>query len=182
MHCKSQFKWSLWNQLNKPVSTNNIKGNTTLHGECKFIQALFGALSFMINVCRMKKQKHFVHPCQDFLWEKGVPSVLRHDQPKNELSEEVMKIHCKLLINDALLQAGNQQQKPVEVHAIQWLKSNATTLMDRSNAPDKAWFDTVEHLALVNNFLTKEQLGWKTPTQKQHGHTPDVSPWLCCHF
>ena len=111
-----------------------------------------------------------------------MPSALQRDQAKNEKSKEAMKIHRELQMKDAVSEAGNQQQNPVEVHAVRWLKSNATALMDRSNAPDNAWFDAFGHLALVNNTLAKEQLGWKTPMQKQHGHTPDMSPWLHCHF
>ena len=72
----------------------------------------------MINVSGMKKQTHFVWAYQDFPREEGVPSALRRDQAKNEKSKEVMKIHRELLIKDAFSEAGNQQQNPVEAHAV----------------------------------------------------------------
>ena len=82
----------------EPLSMDDFKGNTSSHGGYNFVQVFFGALSFMINVHGMKKQKHFVRAHQDFLREEGVPSTMRHDQAKNEKSKEVMKIHCELLI------------------------------------------------------------------------------------
>ena len=141
----------------------------------------------MINVCRMTKKGDFPKVCQDFIQEEGIPSVLRRDQAKNEQSKEVMEI-CwefleicwEFLIKDEHLEADNQQQNPVEVHAIRWLKQHCNVIMDCAYCPDEGWLDTLRHLANIHNLLAKESLGWINPFTKRHGFTKDISAYLHC--
>eukprot|EP00978_Attheya_sp_CCMP212_P048287 scaffold497979_cov126-Attheya_sp.AAC.1 len=66
---------------------------------------------------------------------KGAPRVLRRDNAKEENSEAVKNINRKYCIADQFSEPKNQQQNPVELNAIKWLKHHAQVLMDRVNAP-----------------------------------------------
>jgi hypothetical protein len=132
----------------------------------------------MINVYGMIKNSEFPKIYRDFIRAEGIPSVLRRDQAQNERSEDVMDIHREFMIKDEFSEADNQQQNPVEVHAIRWLKEHCNTLMDRTDCPSEGWLDTLEYLASIHNILAKESLGWINPYTKRHGFTKDISGYL----
>ena len=87
-------------------------------------------------------------------------------------------MHRELMVKDSFSEADNQQQNPVELHGIRWLKDKTRTLMDRTDCPDEGGLDTMRYLADVHNVLSDDTLGGKVPHTKRTGDTVDISPFL----
>ena len=111
------------------------------------------------------------------LREQGAPSALRRDNAQEEKSYMVTAIQRSLLIKDEFSEAYNPQQNSVEGRAIRWLKMASHALLDRTGAPDTAWYFAVKYLADVHNITYDATLGC-TPYEKRHGITPDISSYL----
>ena len=63
--------------------------------------------------------------------------------------------------------------------AIKYLKEHVHILLDRTGAPDNAWFHAAQYLATVHSVLSNPNLpDQMTPRQCPTGVTPDISPWL----
>ena len=59
------------------------------------------------------------------------------------------------------------------------MKEHVHTLLDRTGAPDAAWFHAAQYLAGVHSILSNAGLpGKMCPQQFRTGVTPDISPWL----
>ena len=56
------------------------------------------------------------------------------------------------------------------------------SLMNRVGAPDNIWYLCSLYLAQVHNVTSKESLKWKTPLEKCHGYTQDISAYLLFEF
>jgi hypothetical protein len=54
--------------------------------------------------------------------------------------------------------------------------------MNHTGASDFVAVYALMYLALINNWTADPGLGWKTPFQKRHGITPDISALLAFHF
>jgi hypothetical protein len=54
--------------------------------------------------------------------------------------------------------------------------------MNWTGAPDELWVAAFLYLADINNFTAHPALRWKTPYEKRHGVTPDISCLLVHHF
>ena len=92
------------------------------------------------------------------------------------------KLHRKYLIKDEYSEAENQQQNPVELNAIKWLKKHVQLLLDRTNAPSKLWLQAATYLAHVHNITAKETLRWEIPLTVRYGETQDISAYLAYQF
>jgi hypothetical protein len=68
-----------------------------------------------------------------------------------------------------------------ELYSVNYLKSHAQGLWDRTGAPDNLWFLAQDGLAHVHNLSANRQLNWKIPEQvsmegdTRHTPYPDVS-------
>ena len=52
-------------------------------------------------------------------------------------------------------------------------------LLDRTGAPDSAWYHAAKYLAEIHSILANPNLPDSvTPRQYRTGITPDISPWL----
>ena len=75
------------------------------------------------------------------------------------------------------------QQNPVETSAIRYLKGQISALLDRTGAPDSAWFVAAAYIADVHNICSDSSLPDEiTPLQYQQSVTPDISAFLQCTF
>jgi hypothetical protein len=87
------------------------------------------------------RKGEFPHRYCDFIWDHhGAPSALCRENAKEEKSEEVDQIHRDLFIKDQFCEPYNPQQNPVESCGIKYLKENIHVLLDRTGAPDAAWY------------------------------------------
>ena len=58
----------------------------------------------------------------------------------------------------------------------------AEGLRIRTGAPDHLWPLMHEYLADINNHCATPFLNWRTPIEKRHGYTPDISAFLMYQF
>jgi len=136
----------------------------------------------MINVYGMRSKAEFPEVYMDFIRREGAPTALRRDNAKEEKSYKVIGINQTYVIEDQFSQPYNQQQNPVERHAIRWLKDHAKILMDRTGAPPDVWLQALMCLADIRNVTSHDSLRGKTPIAERHGDTPDISAFLQFRF
>jgi hypothetical protein len=85
-------------------------------------------------------------------------------------------------VKESFAEACNPKQNPVESNAIKWLKCAGERLFYHTGVPDSVWIWACQYLALVNNWAADRTLGWKCPSAKRHGVTPDISALLSFHL
>ena len=169
-------------RIDEAVSTDPMFANcSSLHHGHTGAQVFYGTTSEMINVYGFRKPRNFPRMYKDFIRENGAPSLLRRDNAKDEQSEEVQEIQRTYMIKDGFSEPDHPHQNPVESKAIKWLKQASHVLLDRSGAPDSAWFFAVKYLANIHNICYHPKLKM-TPYQKRHGVTPDISAYLQFKF
>ena len=170
-------------RLDEPVSTDPAYANCpSLHHGFTGFQAFFGLISHHIDVYGFhRKGRNFPAIYRQFIKENGAPSVLRRDNEIAEQSDNVMDIQRELYIKDQFSEVENQWQNPVESQAIKWLKHSSHTLLDRTGAPDTAWYFAVKYLSEIHNICYDKLLGM-CPKQKRFGRTVDISAYLQFHF
>ena len=97
-------------------------------------------------VAGMKTESEFPDVYLDFIRQNGIPSALRCDNAKSEMSQRVKIIHCDLVIADQWTEPHSPWQNPAELNRVKYLKSHAQVLLDRTGAPDSMWFLAQDYL------------------------------------
>jgi hypothetical protein len=94
----------------------------------------------MLYVAGMKTESEFPDVYLDFIRQHGIPSALRRDNAKSEMSQrvKVCQIHRDLVIADQWTEPHSPWQNPAELNGIyvKYLKSHAQVLLDRTGAQD----------------------------------------------
>jgi hypothetical protein len=96
-HLKSRFKILSHKRLNEVIATdtyfqmNNQLKAITVH------KYFFGMTSKMLYVASMKTESEFADIYLDFIRKYGIPSALRRDNAKSEMSPRVKDIHRDLI-------------------------------------------------------------------------------------
>jgi hypothetical protein len=177
-HFKARNPFSNVHRLDETVSTDPIFANCkSIYDNFTGAQVYYGLSSHNIQVYGIKSKGEFPQTYRDFIREEGAPSTLRRDNAKEEDSEEVKGIQRNLLVQDQFSEPHHQHQNPVEGGAIKWLKAASHRLLDRTGAPDSAWYLALKYLADIHNISYDRTIGM-TPYQKRHGRTPDISAYL----
>jgi hypothetical protein len=125
--------------------------------------------SKMLYIAGMKKESEFADAYLDFIRKCGIPSALRRDNAKSEMSQRVKDIHRDFIIADQYKEPHSPCQNSAELNIVKYLKSHAQVLLDRTGAPDNLWFLVQDYLAYVYNLSTNRQLNWKIPEQVSRG-------------
>eukprot|EP00978_Attheya_sp_CCMP212_P003903 scaffold8338_cov47-Attheya_sp.AAC.1 len=128
-------------------------------------QVFFGMSSKVFNIYGMRGKGKFPKTYLGCIQHEGAPRVLRRDNAKEENSKEVKNINRKYIIADQFSEPHHQQQNPVELNAIKWLKQHAQVLMDRVNAPPDVWLQTCTYLADIHNISANDGINDKIPLQ-----------------
>ena len=138
-------------RLREKVSTDTMFAGITAIGGYTCAQVFYGVTSKVINVYGMRSKSDFPQVYADFLRNEGIPTVLRRDNAPEEQSQEVVRLNRKFLIKDEYSEPHNQQQNPVELNAIKWLKKYVQLILDRTNAPSSTWLLASEYLAKLHS-------------------------------
>jgi hypothetical protein len=139
-HLKSRFQMLRHKRLNEVIATD------TYFSSVKFIegyycaQVFFGMTSKMLYVAGMKTESEFPDVYLDFIRQRGIPSALRRDNAKSEMSHRVRQIHRDLVIADQWTEPHSPWQNPAELNCVKYLKSHAQVILDRTGVPDTLWF------------------------------------------
>jgi hypothetical protein len=97
-------------------------------------------ISKMRYVVGMKTESEFDDVNLDFIRKCGIPSALRRDNAKSEISQRVKDIHRDLIISDQWTEPHIPWQSPAELNDVKYLKSPAQVFLDRTGAPDNLSF------------------------------------------
>jgi hypothetical protein len=130
--------------------------------------------SKMLYVAGMKTESEFAEVYLDFIRKYGIPSALRRDNAKSEMSQRVKDIHRDLIIADQWTEPHSPWQIPSELNGMTYIKSHAQVISDRTGAPDNLWFLAQDYLAHVHNLSANRQLNWKIPQQISRGRNGDT--------
>jgi hypothetical protein len=103
-------------------------------------QVFFGMTSKMLYVAGMKTESEFADVYLDFIRKYGIPSALRRDNSKSEMSQRVKDIHRDLIIADQWTEPHSPWQNAAELNDVKYLKSYAQVLLDSTGAPDNLLF------------------------------------------
>jgi hypothetical protein len=112
----------------------------------------------MLFVAGMKIESEFPDVYLYFIRRYGIPSALRRDNAKSEMSQCVKQIHRDLVIADQWTEPHSPWQNPAELNGVKYLKSHAQVLLDRTGAPNSTWFLAQDYLAHVHNMSANHQL------------------------
>jgi hypothetical protein len=67
----------------------------------------------------MKTESEFADVYLDFIRKCGIPSALRRDNSKSEMSQSVKDIHRDLIISDQWTEPHSPWQNPAELNGVQ---------------------------------------------------------------
>jgi hypothetical protein len=84
--------------------------------------------SKMQYVAGMKIESEFAYVYLDFIRKYGIPSALRRDNAKSEMSQRVTDIHRDLIIVDQWTEPHSPWQNSSEINGVKYLKSHAQVL------------------------------------------------------
>ena len=136
----------------------------------------------MINVYPMKTESHGPVAYEDFLREEGCPTLLRRDNSKMQTSDDFTAICRQFCIKDGFTEPHHPHPNPAENQAIKWIKYHTQTVLNATGAPEFVWTDCVKWITDIHNITANEALGYRTPYEKRHGSTPDISAYIIFHF
>jgi hypothetical protein len=127
------------------------------------VQVFFDMTSKTLYVAGMKTESEFPDVYLDFIRQYGIPSALRRDNAKSEMSQRVRvrQIHRDLVIADQWTEPHSPWQNFAELNGVKYLKSHAHVLLDRTAAPDCIWFLAKDYLAHIHNLSANRQVNWK---------------------
>jgi hypothetical protein len=150
-HLKSRFQMLRHKRLNEVIATDTYFAKEKSIEGYHCAQVFFGMTSKMLYVAGMKTESEFADVYLDFIRKYGIPSALRRDNAKSEMSQRVKDIHRDLIIADQWTEPHSPWQNPAELNGIKYLKSHAQVLLDRTGAPDILWFLAQDYLSHVHN-------------------------------
>ena len=62
------------------------------------------------------------------------------------------------------------------------MKQGVDDLLIRTGAHPESWLWAYLYISDINNHCASKYLNWRTPTEKRHGYTPDISALLLYSF
>jgi hypothetical protein len=92
-HLKSRFQMLRHKRLNEVIATDTYSANEKPIEGYHCAQVFFGMTSKMLYVAGMKTESEFADVYLDFIRKYGIPSALRRDNAKFEMSQRVKDIH-----------------------------------------------------------------------------------------
>jgi len=181
-HWLARFPFLNVHRLREPVATDTYFANCQALGGDTCAQVFYGIQSKMINVYPMKSESQGPHAYEDFIRDQGCPTLLRRDNAKMEKSEDFLNICRQFGIGDGFTEPHHPHQNPAENRAIKWIKHHSEVVMNKTGAPPYVWPDCAKWIADIHNVVADESLGYRTPYEKRHGVTPDVSAYMLFTF
>jgi hypothetical protein len=131
----------------------------------------------------MRSESEGPQRLDDFIREEGIPSVMRSDNSRMQRYGKTWTQRLReLLVHSTFSEPHNQQQNPVELRAIRWLKENSKIIRKRTGAPKAVWLQAAQYLADIHNMCADETLDWKTPQSVRRGTQTDISQLLQFQF
>jgi hypothetical protein len=99
-HLKGQFKMLRHQRSNEVIAIDTYFANEKSIEGYHCTQVFFRMTSKMLCVAGMKTESEFADVYLDLIRKYGIPSALRRDNAKSEMSQRVKDIHRDLIIAD----------------------------------------------------------------------------------
>ena len=96
------------------------------------------------------------------------------DRAQVEISNKVKEVLRHLVIDDWQSEPHYQHQNPAE-RRYRHIKRCTNKVMNRVGAPATAWLLCLMCACFIMNRLAVASIGGRTPSEKAHGQTPDIS-------
>jgi hypothetical protein len=166
-----------------PLHPKRIKGRTdsdTFFSSIKSIagftcvQIFVSLLSQFIFVRCMRREAHSHGAYQDFVRNIGAPNILLTDNSQTQTGKKwtaTSRANVTKQINSV---PHNQNQNHAE-RKIQDVKKRVIMTLRYAKAPLVFWCYCLHFIVDCFNHTAREGLDWRTPMEKLHGHTPDIS-------
>jgi len=127
----------------------------------------------------MKREADGPHALEDFVRDHGAPITLRSDNSQMQCGKTWTSICRKYCISQSFTEPNHPHQNPAERY-IGYIKDLTLTVMDRTGAPDALWGLCAMYVVYISNRMAHPSLDHRTPFERRHGYTPDISAIL--HF
>jgi hypothetical protein len=138
-HFKSRFQMQ-HKRLDEVIAIDTYYANEKSIEGYHCAQVFFGMNSKILIIAGMKTDSEFADVYLDFTRKCGIPSAIRRDNAKSEMSQSVKDIHRDFINADQWTKPHSPWQNSVELNVVKYLKSHAQVLLDRTGAPDNLWF------------------------------------------
>ena len=156
------------------VSTDTLYADRPAWGGFTCVQIFAGAESYYITAHECRTDGEFASTLEDEIRSHGAMNRLISDRAKAEISKKVEDILRKYIIDAHQSEPYHQNQNPVERH-IQDVKRYANYVLTYSGAPGESWVLVIRYVIYIMNRTARNVLAWRTPYEKLHGQTPDIS-------
>ena len=160
-------------------SVKSIRGYTC-------VQLFVTLLAQFLYVRCMRKESHSHGAYQDFVRHVGAPNTLLTDNAQTQTGQKwtaTSRANATKQINSV---PHNQNQNQAE-RKIQDIKKRVILTLRYSKAPLVFWCYCLQFIVDCLNHSAHKQLDWRTPMERMHGHTPDISMfrfrfWAPCWY
>jgi hypothetical protein len=164
-HLKSRFQMLRHKRLHEVIATYTYFANEKSIEGYHCAQVFYGMTSKLLYVAGMKTESEFADAYLDFIRKYGISSSLQRDNAKSEMSQRVQDIHRDLIIANQWTEPHSPWQNPAELNGVQYLRSHAQVLLDRTGVPGNLWVLAQDYLAHVHNLNAKWLTQLEIPEQ-----------------
>jgi hypothetical protein len=119
-HLKSRFQMLRHKMLKEVIATDTYFANEKSIEGYHCAEVSFGMTSRTLFVAGMKTESEFADVYLDFIRKYGIPSALRRDNAKSEMSQRVKDIHRDLIIVDQRTEPHSPWQNPAELNGVKY--------------------------------------------------------------
>jgi hypothetical protein len=105
-------------RLNEVIDTDTYFASKRSIEKYYCAQVFFGMTSKSLFVTGMKTKSEFPDVYLEFVRQNSIPSALRRDNAKSEMSQRVKQIHRDLVIVDQWTELHSPWQNPAELNCV----------------------------------------------------------------
>ena len=173
-HYKARFPFLRERRINDEFHSDTFFPSVTTNRNETCSQLFFGRNSDYMFVQPMKTESHSHVALQDFGRQVGIPTCIKTDNAKTEIGKKWTEWCRTYLVKSKFTEPKHPWQNLSE-QGIGDLSRMVKRCMKEFGAPlDRhGWCQL--WCCRVRNCLASRKLGWRTPTEKLTGETPDIS-------
>jgi len=178
-HYKSRFPALNRARLQETFAADTWFASTQAIGGYTCAQIFYGTTSRFIVLYPMKREADGPHAFEDFIRDVGAPYKIKSDNSTMQSGKAWTMICRKYVIQQCFTEPNHPNQNQAEFY-IGEVNRMVIVVMDRSGAPNYFWALCAVYVVYIINRMSHPMLGNRTPFERCHGHTPDISAIL--HF
>ena len=178
-HYKSRFPALNRNRLQETFATDTWFSSTQAIGGFTCAQLFYGKTSRFIVIYPMKREADGPHALEDFIRDVGAPYKIKSDNSAMQSGNVWTTICRKYNIQQCFTEPHHPNQNQAEFY-IGEVKRLVIVVMDRSGAPNCFWALCAVYVVYIINRMSHPLLDHRTPFERCHGHSPDISAII--HF